>query len=241
MNYPDKIKTIKKQTEYTLKERKSVFKGVVFPVSKPKDAEEIIKSVKKKYYDASHHCYSFKLSDGTKKSSDAGEPSGTAGVKILNAIEHFCLTDILVMVIRYFGGIKLGTGPLGKAYYNTAHNAVEETEIITKTLHQKVKIISDFEYLSIVHNLLSAFDSKIVSTEYKNQVEVNCLIKTKAPKFEQCYTVRGVVDELRLIRKIEKVWDGISKGIFIPNDTSWKHKNCAYRQVCDQWFLQGGE
>lgn len=71
-------------------------------------------------------------------------------------------------------------------------------------------------------------------------LKFDCLIKTKTPKFEQYYTIRSVVDELRLIRKIEKVWDGISKGIFIPNDTSWKHKNYPYRQVCDQWFLNGG-
>ena len=179
MNYPDKIKTIKRQSEYTLKEKKSVFKGLVYPVSKPKDAEEIIKSVKKKYYNASHHCYAYKLSDGTEKGSDAGEPSGTAGVKILTAIEHFYLTNILAIVTRYFGGIKLGTGPLGKAYYTTTHNAIEEAEIIDKILHQKIQIIADFEHLSIVHNLLSAFNSKIVNTYYRNKVEINCFIKTQ--------------------------------------------------------------
>lgn len=152
---------------------------MVFPVSNPKNAEEIIKTVKKKYNDASHYCFAFKLSDGAEKSSDAGEPNGTAGIKILNAIEHFGLTDILLIVIRYFGGIKLGTGPLGKAYYKTAYKSLEETEIITKELYQKVKIISDFEHLSVVHNLLSAFDSQIESTEYKNKVEMNCIVITK--------------------------------------------------------------
>jgi putative RecB family exonuclease len=72
-------------------------------------------------------------------------------------------------------------------------------------------------------------------------LKFDCLLKTKTPRFEQCYTTRGVVDELRLIRKIEKVWDGISKEIFIPNDTTWKHKNCSYRKICDEWFLNGGE
>ena len=69
----------------------------------------------------------------------------------------------------------------------------------------------------------------------------DCLIKTMKPKFETYYTVRSEVDEKRLIKKIHQVWDGISKGVFIPNDTSWKHKNCPYREVCDQWFLEGGE
>ena len=66
----------------------------------------------------------------------------------------------------------------------------------------------------------------------------NCLIKTLKPKFETYYTVRTEVDEKRLIKKIQQVWDGISKGVFVPNDTSWKHKNCAYRKVCDEWFLR---
>ena len=177
MNYPQKIKTIKKQNEYTLKEKKSVFIGMAFPVSIPEDAEEIIKNVKNKFYDASHHCFAFKFSDGIKKNSDAGEPNGTAGVRILYAIDHFELTNMLIMVVRYFGGVKLGTGPLGKAYYTTAQRAIEESEIITKELYQKVKIITKFEHLSIVHNVLSSFESQIESTEYKNKAELNCLVK----------------------------------------------------------------
>jgi putative RecB family exonuclease len=68
----------------------------------------------------------------------------------------------------------------------------------------------------------------------------DCLIKTMKPKFETYYTVRSELDEIRLIKKIQQVWNGIRKGVFIPNDASWKHKNCHYRQVCDQWFLEGG-
>ena len=67
------------------------------------------------------------------------------------------------------------------------------------------------------------------------------LIKTKKPKFEQYYTVRSEIDEKRLVRKIHKVWEGINRGVFIPNDTSWKCPNCQYRQHCDEWFLKGGE
>jgi putative RecB family exonuclease len=72
-------------------------------------------------------------------------------------------------------------------------------------------------------------------------LKFDTLIKTKKPKFEQYYTVRGEIDEKRLIRKIKKVWEGISRGVFIPNDTSWKCPNCHYRQHCDEWFLKGGE
>jgi uncharacterized YigZ family protein len=179
MDYPDRIKTIKNKAGYTLKEKKSIFKGMVFPVSDAEDAERIIKSVKKKWYDASHHCYAFKLSNGTEKSSDAGEPGGTAGVKIHNALDHFDLTNILALVLRYFGGIKLGTGLLGKAYYSTTCKALEQTERITKDLYQKVQIIADFEHLSVVHYLLSASNSHIENSTYKNKVEMNCYIKAQ--------------------------------------------------------------
>ncbi len=69
-------------------------------------------------------------------------------------------------------------------------------------------------------------------------LRIDCLIKTIKPKFQQYYTVRTEIDEIRLIRKIKQVWDGISKGVFVPNDTSWKCKNCSYKTACDEWFLK---
>ena len=65
----------------------------------------------------------------------------------------------------------------------------------------------------------------------------DCLIKTKKPKFESYYTIRTENDEKRMIKKIQQVWNGISKGVFVPNDSSYRHKNCQYRQICDKWFL----
>jgi putative RecB family exonuclease len=72
-------------------------------------------------------------------------------------------------------------------------------------------------------------------------LKFDCLIKTKKVKFESYWTTRSEIDEIKLVKKIRQVWDGISKGVFIPNDTIWKHKNCQYRKACDEWFLQGGE
>ncbi len=69
-------------------------------------------------------------------------------------------------------------------------------------------------------------------------LRLDCLIKTQKPKFEQYYTTRSEIDEIRLIRKIHKVWSGISQGVFVPNDTSWKCKNCGYKPACDEWFLR---
>jgi len=69
-------------------------------------------------------------------------------------------------------------------------------------------------------------------------LRIDCLIKTIKPKFQQYYTVRTEIDEIRLIRKTKQVWEGISKGVFVPNDTSWKCKNCSYKTACDEWFLR---
>ncbi len=69
-------------------------------------------------------------------------------------------------------------------------------------------------------------------------LRIDCLIKTQKPKFEQYYTIRTEIDEIRLIKKIKQVWEGISKGVFVPNDTSWKCKNCSYKTACDEWFLR---
>lgn len=180
MIYPDQIKTIRNSGQLIYKERKSVFISETFPASSLNDTDEIIKAIRKKYFDASHHCFALKLADGTVKSSDAGEPNGTAGIRILNAIGHFNLLNLIVVVSRYFGGIKLGTGNLGKAYYKAAYDVLESAEIIEKKLFQKIQIITDFEFINLVYKILSAYGSIIQSTHYENVVSVNSLI---APKF----------------------------------------------------------
>jgi uncharacterized YigZ family protein len=179
MIYPDDIKTITKVKEHKLKAKKSVLIAQIYPIQTQRNSEEIIKSVKKKYYDASHHCYAFKLADGTDKSSDAGEPSGTAGARIYNAIEHFEINNVLVIVIRYFGGVKLGTGPLGKAYYSAAFGVIQKCEIIIRKLYQTIQITSDFENLNLVHKILSTYESRIENSEYKKLVELKCLVVPK--------------------------------------------------------------
>ncbi len=176
MKYPNQIKTVSGTFECKLKEKKSVFTAQIFPIKDTKEAEEFIKSVKKNFYNASHHCYAFKLTDGTEKNSDSGEPSGTAGIKIKNAIEHFEMNNVLIVIIRFFGGIKLGTGPLGKAYYNAAVKVIEKSKIEIKYLYQIVKIKSEFEYSNLVYQILSGYGSKIINSSFKTQAEFDCLV-----------------------------------------------------------------
>ncbi|MFI5238058.1 MAG: YigZ family protein, partial [Ignavibacteriales bacterium] len=102
MNLPEKIRTIDNFKELTFKEKKSAFIAQVYSVNSVKAADEFLSETKKKYYDASHHCFAYKLIDATIRYSDSGEPSGTAGVRILSAIDHFNLSNQLVVVTRYY-------------------------------------------------------------------------------------------------------------------------------------------
>jgi uncharacterized YigZ family protein len=177
MNLPNEIKTIDDFFEVTTVVNKSSFIAKVFPINTEADLIEHLIKAKKKYYQASHHCFAFKLADGTIRHSDAGEPNGTAGIRILNAIEHFSLSNQLVIVSRIFGGIKLGVGPLGKAYYQSAYNVLKVSKVNIRQLFQKVNISSDYEYVSVIHRILANHKSIILASEYEDTLEISCLLK----------------------------------------------------------------
>ena len=162
MNLPDEIRTIDEFQEVTTTVNKSNFIAQVYPITSEDVFKEHLTKAKKKYYDASHHCYAYKLVNGNFRYSDAGEPNGSAGIRILNAIEHFKLVNQLVIVSRFFGGIKLGVGPLGKAYYQSAHQVLNDSKIITKSLFQKVEILSDIDHASLIHRILANHKSIII-------------------------------------------------------------------------------
>lgn len=201
MNLPDQIKTIDEFKESTLVEKKSTFIARVYFADSEYKAKDYLSEIKKKYFDASHHCFAYKFADGNFRYSDAGEPSGTAGVRILMAIDHFKLINTIVIVTRYFGGTKLGVGPLGKTYYNAAHQVLKESKIVKKHLLQKVNITAGFDHIDLVHRILSKFNSVILNAEYKNQIKFSCLIR---------------FDEMDLIsQKLSKL--GKNKIILTPN------------------------
>ena len=180
-----KYKTLTSFNENTLKEKSSVFTAQAYPVGNEKEASQILEKIRKKYFDATHHCYAYKLLGERIKYSDAGEPSGTAGLRILNAINHFNLQNILVVVIRYFGGTKLGVGPLGKAYYNSALLTLENSQIIEKNGYTKISIETELNQVNNIYHLVNEFDAKITKSDYSNRVKFDCLVLTeKAKQFE---------------------------------------------------------
>jgi uncharacterized YigZ family protein len=183
MKYPEKLQTIEIFKESTYKEKGSVFIAQVHPADTAEGVMQILKDAKKKFYDASHHCYAYSLIDGTTKYSDAGEPTGTAGIRILDAITHFGLINQLVIVIRYFGGTKLGVGRLGKAYYTATHKVLNESTIKAKVPHKKISIKSNFNDVNHVHRILAQYDIKTDKPNYSDSVEFNCLINPSKLNF----------------------------------------------------------
>jgi putative IMPACT (imprinted ancient) family translation regulator len=187
-------KTLKCYNEGELKENKSVFLAKAYPVSNENEVNNILKDLKKKYYDASHHCYAFRLLSGKIKFSDASEPSGTAGIRILNAIDHYELQNCLIAVIRYYGGTKLGVGPLGKAYYTAAIQAIPDSNMITKHPYIQMEITSPISSLDKLKRIITLNRIVVIETSYDSETQVKCLIPYDiVEKVEQ--QIKGIFKE----------------------------------------------
>ena len=165
--------TIEKNVETEIVVKKSKFIANIFYISTNKEAEEKIKGIKKKYFDARHNCFAYRVVENDniiEKSSDDGEPSGTAGGPMLNILQKNNLANILIVVTRYFGGILLGTGGLVRAYSDALLEALEKT--------QKVKIVSGLELeVTLSYNNFENFkyycknhEINIISTNYNENI-----------------------------------------------------------------------
>ncbi len=176
-NLPLHYKTISGFFESKYKEKGSLFIGRAYPAEDAFQAESVLALVKKEFYDATHNCYAWKLKDGSVKYSDDGEPTGTAGVRILSAINHFNLTDIIVISTRYYGGTKLGVGPLGKAYYESALTALESAAFTEYTRFRKVIFSVGFDDTGkIFHHLQKDF-IRLISQDYSDGLAITTEIR----------------------------------------------------------------
>lgn len=173
----EQIRTVKDFNEIILKEKGSEFIAKVYPVKSEHSALIELQNIRKKYYDATHHCFAYRINNDAEKYSDDGEPKGTAGIRILNAIEHFDLSDVMLVVVRYFGGTKLGVGPLGKAYYNAAIGVIEPSNIIELSLFQPIEITTDFSNINHIHRLTQQYSAIIVKSDFSDKAFFECLVK----------------------------------------------------------------
>ncbi len=157
----DTYKTVIRPAEGYITEKKSKFISHIFPVKSVEEVKEILDEQHKKYYDARHVCWAYILGwERTDfRSNDDGEPSGTAGRPILGQINSAELTDVLITVVRYFGGTLLGTGGLIKAYKEAAADAVANAEIVERTVDDTINIAFDYTLLNEVMRVLKQFDT----------------------------------------------------------------------------------
>lgn len=177
MEFPSSLKTIKTSNEFRFKEKGSEFIGFAAPCNSEEIAQSILEQKRKEFYDATHNCYAYSISPGIIKYSDDGEPSGTAGIRILNAIQHFELSDLIVVVTRFYGGTKFGVGPLGKAYYNSAYGVLDSSKIIVMGNYSIMKIKYDFEHSKTIHHFLNKYNCLIKENGFENKPTINFLVK----------------------------------------------------------------
>lgn len=183
----EKYLTVSKSVESIYKEKGSKFLSFLYPVTSVEEVKEYLTQLKKKYYDATHHCYAYIIGydKETFRMNDDGEPSSTAGKPIYGQLQSNDLTNVLLVVVRYFGGTKLGVSGLIKAYKESSAECIALAQIIEKQVKNKYNIYFAYEDMNVVMNIL-----KQNNAEQKNQIfDLNCQIevlidKRHSSKFE---------------------------------------------------------
>ena len=195
----DTYQTIAKTAEGFFKDKGSKFLAFAYHVKNEREVDEHIKKLRKKYYDARHHCFAYRLGPDKKKyrANDDGEPSNTAGQPILGQIRSKDLTDVLIVVVRYFGGTLLGVSGLINAYKSASIDALNNADFITKTVNEIITI--SYEYADMDKVM------RIIKDENLNKIEQNfdmtCSIKLSIRKslVEKVLERFGKIDSLKII------------------------------------------
>ena len=175
----DEFKTIATTSEGYYTEKRSKFLAFAHPVSTVDEVKDLVAQYRKKYYDARHVCYAYML--GAERlefrANDDGEPSSTAGKPILGQINSNELTDILIIVVRYFGGVKLGTSGLIVAYRLAAAEAIAAAEIIEKTVDEEVTFWFEYPFMNDVMRIVKEENPQIVSQGFENDCSMTLRIR----------------------------------------------------------------
>ena len=171
--------TLSKLSESIYKEKGSKFIGIAFPCDSENDFTSKLKEIKIKYNDSRHHCFAYKLKpDGSQiRFNDDGEPSNSAGKPILGQIEHFKITQAGIVVVRYFGGTKLGVGGLIKAYREAAKEAVNNNQIINKEITSFINLNFSYAEMNTIMKLIKDYDLEIK----QQQMHLNCEMTLEFP------------------------------------------------------------
>jgi uncharacterized YigZ family protein len=196
----DSYSTLAAPSQGIFRSKGSRFLAFAFPVQSETEIKKHLEEIKKQYFDARHHCYAYKL--GLKgdlyRANDDGEPSGTAGKPILGQIDSFGVTHVLVIVVRYFGGVLLGTGGLVEAYKEAAADALRQAEIITSLVYDSCEISFPYEQMNEVMRLIK--DAGL--NPIKMESGTYCTLEIKIRKRDRFL----FSEKLKLIKSLQQNW-----------------------------------
>ena len=194
----DTYKTIARLSEAVYTEKRSKFLAFAIPVDSVDEVKTYVDAYQKKYYDARHVCYAYMIgADRTAfRANDNGEPSGTAGKPILGQINSNLLTNILIIVVRYFGGIKLGTSGLIVAYRTAAAEAIANAEFLEKTVDEEISFAFEYPFMNDVMRIVKYEEPSIVAQSY----DTDCLmtLRIRRSKMNRLKEKLSKVETLRV-------------------------------------------
>ena len=186
----DHYLALTERAEYRHKIERSDFLGIAFPVTSEEEFFGELQRIEKRYFDATHHCWAFRLRERAR-SSDAGEPSGTAGKPILSAIEGASLFETAMVVVRWFGGVKLGTGGLSRAYRETAAETLRHAKIADRYVYERFRVIVPFEMMSHAYRMVDPPNVILLEETFADQNEfVFDVRRSRADDFARTLTER---------------------------------------------------
>ncbi len=186
----DSYKILTKPSEGTYSELRSKFLAFAIPVRTAEEAMEQVAKYQKEYFDARHVCWAYRLGpEGEEyRSNDNGEPSGTAGKPILGQMVSADVSDLIILVIRYFGGVKLGTSGLIVAYRTAAAEALEAGEYAERLVEKELKLTFGYEHMNMVMRMVKDLQPRIVSQDYKDNGDIVMTIAIRLSLVERVQT-----------------------------------------------------
>jgi len=186
----DTYKTIAAKSEGYFKDKGSKFLAFAWPVCSEKETKEILDRLKKEHHNARHHCYAWRLGvdEITFRANDDGEPSSTAGKPILGQLLSFDVTNVFIVVVRYFGGTLLGTSGLINAYKTAAADALSNARIVTKTIEVKYKLHFTYPHMNDVMQIIKQENLNIVDTQFEIECDLFFTVrKSEAGRIEKIF------------------------------------------------------
>ncbi len=185
----DEYLTIKGLAQSEIKVKGSRFIATAKPVGTEGEAKSFLQRVSDEFRDATHNSYAYRLKEGVFRFSDAGEPSGTAGKPILSAIDSQGLTDLALIVTRYFGGTKLGVGGLIRAYHQATLSCLQRAKVITAYITETLTLEFPYDQTNTAKRLLSQFGAESIEEEYSDRVRMTVTVRRSfLDKFQRAIT-----------------------------------------------------